>query len=304
MSTTYNIKKEVDTDSLKKDPRFKKLARKIAVTSFPGLKWLRIICFNSKDMDLLITVFEKIYSSDMSKEKNYVKNLFFSIICIAVSVIILICSVVLFFKSRKEDFNTDSTTIADSVIENNKELHEDVVKAKNAAIADLKRLGLIGDYSVRFAVDDFRKIRLSLKNNDLLDNNIINDICQIYAYELAVVDYDLEAVNSYYKGIKCRYDDRYFEGKDDFVRSIGFENTKEYESFILESIENKNGEIGIGGSSMCDSKQRSTTKNGFRYNGEDRGISLCEAIRLQKQEQSKNMAAKAMGSYKARRYSC
>lgn len=48
----------------------------------------------------------------------------------------------------------------------------------------------------------------------------------------------------------------------------------------------------------------SSSKYGYNYNGEDRGISLSEAIRLQKQEQSKNMAAKAMGSYKARRYSC
>ena len=46
----------------------------------------------------------------------------------------------------------------------------------------------------------------------------------------------------------------------------------------------------------------SSSKYGYNYNGKDRGISLCEAIRLQKQEQSKNMAAKAMGSYNAKRH--
>ena len=70
----------------------------------------------------------------------------------------------------------------------------------------------------------------------------------------------------------------------------------------LEYIKAMNGEIGIGGVNIYNSNNTRLSKYSFKYNGEDRGISLCEAIRLQKQEQSKNMTKKTMGSYKARRY--
>ena len=45
----------------------------------------------------------------------------------------------------------------------------------------------------------------------------------------------------------------------------------------------------------------SSTKYSYNYNGNDRGISLSEAIRAQKQEQSINMTTKALGSYQAKR---
>lgn len=50
-----------------------------------------------------------------------------------------------------------------------------------------------------------------------------------------------------------------------------------------------------------DGARSSSPKYGYKYNGEDRGISLCDAIRKQKQEQSLNMQSKAIGSYKAKR---
>ena len=184
------------------------------------------------------------------------------------------------------------------VLEDNKEpLSENVLKVKNTAIEDLKRLGLINDNALNFNVDYFRSVGLSLK-----DVNNINAISQIYAYELAVKDYDINAVAAYYKGIKCKYEDRYYESKDDFVKSIGFKSAEDYESMALEYIKAMNGEIGIGGVNIYNSNNTRLSKYSFKYNGEDRGISLSDAIRLQKQEQSKNMAKKAMGSYKARRY--
>ena len=183
------------------------------------------------------------------------------------------------------------------ILENNEEvLSEDILKVKNMAIEDLKRLGLINDNALNFNVDYFRSVGLSLK-----DINNINAISQIYAYELAVKDYDINAVDAYYKGIKCKYEDRYYENKDDFIKSIGLKSVEDYENMALEYIKTMNGEIGIGGVNIYNSNNKRTSKYNFRYNSEDRGISLCETIRLQKQEQSKNMTAKAIGAYKVKK---
>lgn len=182
------------------------------------------------------------------------------------------------------------------VPEDNKEyLSEDMLKAKNAAIEDLKRLGLINSNSLKFSVEDFRSVGLSLK-----DVNNINAIGQIYAYELAIKDYDLNAVDAYYKGIKCKYEDRYYESKDDFVKSIGIKSVEDYESMVLEYIKVMNGEIGIGKVNTYSSNNTRLSNYSFKYNGCDRGQQLCDIIREQKHEQRFNMAKKAMGSYKTK----
>ena len=109
-------------------------------------------------------------------------------------------------------------------------LSEDILKARDAAIEDLKRLGLIEGDSLNFSVEDFKSIKLSLK-----DINNINAISQIYAYELAIMAYDLDAVDTYYKGIKNKIEDTYYKSKSDFATSSGFERIEEYESTALIS---------------------------------------------------------------------
>ena len=60
-----------------------------------------------------------------------------------------------------------------------------------------------------------------------------------------------------------------------------------------------NGEIGIGGVNIYNSNNTRLSNYSFKYNGCDRGISLCDAIREQKHEQSLNMQSRALSSYKA-----
>lgn len=298
------IKKTVDTDAIKKDPRFQKLARKIAFTSFRGFGWLRHFCFSSSEMDLLLAVFEKIYSSDMSKAKSEVKNRLICIISITLSAVMLVCSGLLLFKTKSEnsDFDNISSINNPFDIDNkipDEEISEDIIIAKNAAINDLKRLGLIGDDYLKFGVDDFREIRLSLKNVDLSNSNTVNAICQIYAYELAISDYDISAIDAYYKGIKYKREDRYFKDRDDFIASIGFKDEKEYETFASENIKNKNGEIGIGGSSMYSSEISKLSRYKFKYNNNEKII--YETIRERKKNQNLCMRRKVLGTYTAKK---
>ena len=176
--------------------------------------------------------------------------------------------------------------------------NEDIEKVKREATNDLKRLGLISDNSINFTVEYFRSLRMSLKNID-----DINAISQIYAYELAVRDYDNFAVDDFYKGIKCRYEDRYYESREDFISSIGCNNESTYRNMVEEYIVSRNGDINLSNhdnTRLFGDNNRLARQNSYKFNNEDRGQSLVDILREQKQTQSYNMNSKALGSYQAK----
>lgn len=177
--------------------------------------------------------------------------------------------------------------------------NEDIEKVKKEAINDLKRLGLISDNSINFTVEDFRSLRMSLKNI-----GDINAISQIYAYELAVRDYDNFAVDDFYKGIKCRYEDRYYESKEDFITSIGCQDESTYKNMVEEYIVSKNGDINLSRQDnirLSSGNYRLVGSNSYIFNNEDRGQSLVDILKEEKQAQSYNMSSKALGSYQVKR---
>lgn len=177
--------------------------------------------------------------------------------------------------------------------------NENIEKVKKEATNDLKRLGLISDNSINFTVEDFRSLRMSLKNVD-----DINAISQIYAYELAVSEYDNFAVNDFYRGIKCKYEDRYYESKEDFYTSIGCTDEYAYDNMVEAYIVAKNGDINLSNHNntrLSGDSHRLARPNSYKFNNEDRGQSLVDILREQKQTQSYNMSSKAMGSYQAKR---
>lgn len=188
----------------------------------------------------------------------------------------------------------------ENVLDNNI-LKEEVTKTKEDAISVLKRLKLINvtedNYlELNFNVTDFRSLNMSLKNID-----DIHAISQIYAFELAVNEYNPSAIDDYYRGIKCRYEDRYYEGKADFVKSIGCNDEFEYRSIAEGYIISKNGDISI--SSINGIRLSNCSNNySFEYKNEDRGKSLVDILKEEKQAQADNMKKAVLGSYKARKY--
>lgn len=177
--------------------------------------------------------------------------------------------------------------------------NEDIEKVKKEATNDLKRLGLISDNSLNFTVEDFRSLRMSLK-----DIGDINAISQIYAYELAVRGYDNSAVNDFYKGIKCKYEDRYYESKEDFYTSIGCTDEYAYDNMVEAYIAAKNGDINLSNHNnimLSGDIHRFARPNSYNYNNEDRGQTLVDILREQKRVQSDNINSMALGSYQAKR---
>lgn len=86
------------------------------------------------------------------------------------------------------------------------------------------------------------------------------------------------------------------------VDTPGFLGTLLFNEPTVYTINNQLNQEKIDAFKTNNSEPRtSSQKYGYNYNGEDRGISLCDAIREQKQEQSLNIAKKAIGLYSAKR---
>lgn len=195
------------------------------------------------------------------------------------------------------DFGTD----AFNYIGEKMEEHHDIEYAKDAAISCLKRLGLIEkldnyEHKIYFSVEDFKTLNMSLRK--ISD---IEAISQIYAFELAVNEYNPSAIDDYYRGIKCRYEDRYYEGKADFVKSIGCNDEFEYKSIAEGYIISKNGDISISSTNGIRLSNCSNNYS-FKYNNEARGESLGDILNAKRQDQADNMKRAALGSYNARKY--
>ena len=183
------------------------------------------------------------------------------------------------------------------------EEHQDIEKAKDAAISCLKRLGLIEkldnyEHKVYFSVEDFKTLNMSLRNV-----SDIEAISQIYAFELAVEEFNPSAIDDYYRGIKCKVNgaNRYYKGKADFEDSIGCNDEFEYRSIAEGYIISKNGDISISNTNGVRLSNCSNNYS-FKYNNEDRGESLVGILIAKKQDQADNMKRAALGSYNAGKY--
>lgn len=199
-----------------------------------------------------------------------------------------------------EPNNEQLENVEDNIVQN-VTLSDEVSKTKEDAVTVLKRLRLINvtedNYlELSFNVSDFRSLNMSLKNID-----DIHAISQIYAFELAVREYNPSAIDDYYRGIKCKYEDRYYEGKDDFINSIGCSDEFEYRSIAEGYIVSKNGDISISGANNIRLSSCSN-KYSFRYSNEDKGEPLVDILNAKKQEQADNMKKAALGIYKVRKH--
>lgn len=192
------------------------------------------------------------------------------------------------------------------------DINSDYEKAKERTKFALEYLGII-------KYDDYEELN-ELVDLDKINNNTFyikagnkKSLIETWIIGEVLKEKINDSIDIYYKRIVFINEDGneyQFTGIEDFCKLLNVDNIREVKKYIKELTHKINGCVfaeaysGVPSLSNENDNPRLSQTNNYRfsYNNEDRGQSIVDIIKEQKQVQSYNMNSKVMGSYKARRY--